>query len=198
MARRDRTRLKIAILAGLLLVLTATAATSAASAGSAVFPQTHRDGSGAVNLGPGARHPLDWSLGGLTPGEAVRAREILRNDEGLAIRYALSSTSSDQDGKSVRDVLRIVIRTSDAGSSADGPCSAFDGGVLYDGPLGGDAAGFGDPRMGRQAGDRFLGPGEQETLCVEMRMPLSVDNDRQGARTSTTWTIASEQVAGNP
>ncbi len=52
--------------------------------------------------------------------------------------------------------------------------------------------------MGQQAGDRILGPGQRETLCIEITMPLDAGNAYQGAATSTTWTIAAEQVEGNP
>lgn len=194
----NRFRLQIAVLAGMLLLLTAVAAASAVSAGSAIFPRAAVDPSHGVNVGDGERHALDLSFGSLTPGEAVRARRVLVNDASLPVRYSLASASTNDDGKAVREVLRVTIRTADLGSGGEGTCSAFDGTTIYDGRLGADAAGFGSPRMGDQPGDRFLAAGEHETLCFEMRMSLAAGNQHQGAVTRTGWTIATEQVAGNP
>jgi hypothetical protein len=52
--------------------------------------------------------------------------------------------------------------------------------------------------MGDQAGDRFLASGGEEALCFEMAMSLDAGNGIQDSATTTVWTIAVEQVAGNP
>jgi hypothetical protein len=132
----------------MLLLLTAAAAASAVSAGADIFHGAVVDGSGGLNVGAAERHALDLYFGSLTPGETVRARRVLGNDESLPVRYSLASASSDDDGKAIRDVLQVTIRTADLGSGTDGGCSAFNGPTLYDGSLGADAAGFGSPRMG--------------------------------------------------
>jgi hypothetical protein len=196
-SRTTRLRLRIAILLGVLLLLAGAAAVSAASvtlpgAGGA----GHTGGSGSLEVG--ARQTLGIPIGGLTPGQAERDRQVVVNGESQALRYSVSSVSADDDHLGVRDILRVTIRTADLGSGAAGTCERFDGPALYDGPLGTDAAGFGDARMGAQSGDRVLAPGATETLCFEIKMPIETGNEYQGATTATTWTVVAEQEAGNP
>jgi hypothetical protein len=195
---RPTRRIQIAMMAGILLLVTGAAAASAASAGSTLFQHAHADETGRVTVGSSHRYSLDLSLGSLMPGETVRARRLVGNEAGLAVRYALSSSSTDDDHRGLRDLLGITVKTADIGSGVAGSCTAFDGRTLYDGPLGPDAAGFGDARMGDQAGDRFLASGGEEALCFEMAMSLDAGNGIQGSATTMVWTIAVEQVAGNP
>ena len=197
-SRPTRFRVPLAILAGMLLLLTGVAAASAVSAEAGIFRAGDGDRSSRVNIGAVERQTLDLSFGSLTPGGAVRARRVLGNDESRSIRYSLASASSDDDRKGMRDVIDVTIRTADLGSGDDGTCARFDGSVMYVGPLGAGAAGFGSARMGDQPGDRFIAAGGQETLCFEMRMTLAAGNEHQAAKTRTHWTIAAEQVAGNP
>jgi hypothetical protein len=186
------------MIAGILLLVTGAAAASAASAGSALFLHAHSDQTDRVTIGSSPGPSLELALGSLMPGETIRARRLVTNEAGLAVRYALSSSSTDDDHRGLRDMLAVTVRTADLGSAAAGSCTAFDGRTLYDGPLGADAAGFGDARMGDQAGDRYLAPGGEEALCFEVAMSLGAGNEVQSSATSTTWTIAAEQVAGNP
>jgi hypothetical protein len=196
-SRMARLRLRIAILLGLLLVLAGAAAVSAASL---TLPgggrAEHRGEPGGLEAG--ARRTLSIPAGGLTPGQAERDRQVVVNGESQALRYSVSSASADDDRLGVRDILRVTIRTADLGSGSAGTCEQFDGTPLFDGPLGADAAGLGDTRMGAQSGDRLLAPGAAETLCFEIRMPIETGNEYQGATTSTTWTVVAEQEAGNP
>jgi hypothetical protein len=91
----------------------------------------------------------------------------------------------------------LIKRSADVGSGLVGTCDRFDGATLYHGPLGAATARFGDAEMGGQPGDRLLGAGEREALCIEIGMRLDAGNEYQGASTSTTWTIDAEQEAGN-
>lgn len=182
---------------GLLLALVGPAAASADSETlpSAGHPSPSGE-AGGVRVGDG--QTLNIPIGGLTPGATVHGSHAVVNLDGQALRYALSSASANDDLKAVRDVLRVTIRTADLESGSDASCERFDGPTLYDGRLGADSASFGDGRMGHQSGDRLLAPGQHETLCFEISMPLDAGNQYQGATTSTTWTIVAEQAAGNP
>jgi hypothetical protein len=143
------------------------------------------------------RVTLNIPLGGLIPGAIVRGRHVVANTSGQSLRYALSSRSVSGDGSSLRDVVRVTIRTADPSSGAAATCDANEGATLYSGRLGATSAGFGDPRIGGHAGDRVLAAGQREALCFEIEMPLDAGNEFQGAVTATVWTIATEQVAGN-
>jgi hypothetical protein len=195
-SRPIRLRLRIAIMLGLLLLITGAAAVSAASA---TLPDVGRASRTGAPSGLTAGQPWTFSvpMGGLTPGVTVRSREFVVNSENMSVRYSLTSASTDDDRKGLRDVLRVTIKTADLGSASAATCEHFDGPTLYDGSLGARTAGFGDVQMGAQPGDRLLGTGQRETLCIEIGMPLDAGNEFQGAITSTTWTIVVEQDAGN-
>jgi hypothetical protein len=192
----SRLRLRVALVLGLLLVLGGAAVASAAT----LFPGA----AGANQAGPSVDHrgserqTLSIPTGSLTPGDTVRGRHVVANGASQSVRYSLSSASTNDDGKSVRDVFQVTIRLADPASGAAATCEAFDGQILYDGPLGASTAGFGDAQMGSQAGDRPLASGQSETLCFEITMPSETGNEYQGATTATEWTIATEQDAGNP
>lgn len=194
---RTRIRLRIAILVGLLLVLVGAASASAVSLtlpGAGQVAHAGEDG----RLTIGERRPLSIPAGNHSPGASVRSRQVVVNDQRQTLRYALTSTSTDGDGKAIRDVVHVTIRTADLGSDAAATCDGFDGSILYDGPLGAATASFGDVEMGSQSGDRLVARGQRETLCFEIGLPLDASNEYQGATTSTTWTIVTEQEAGNP
>ncbi|HXI80218.1 MAG TPA: hypothetical protein VNM34_05295 [Verrucomicrobiae bacterium] len=195
--RPSHLHLRIGIVLGLLLLVCAAGVAAAASV---TFPTMgtsgHTGESGGVAIGDGPRFSLP--VGSLDPGQKSRGRQVVLNDERAPLRYALRSASINDDHKSVREALEVTIRTADLGTGSAGTCDRFDGTKLYDGPLGADRAGFGDVQMGSQPGDRILGPGEREALCIEIRMRSDAGNEYQGATTSTTWTIAAEQEAGNP
>jgi hypothetical protein len=190
-------RLRIAILLGFLLVLGAAAS---ASAFSLSFPgagrAAHPGQAGGLTIGEERR--LGIPAAGGNPGETVRSRQVVENALQQALRYAVTSASTNDDRKAVRDILRVAIRTADLASGSAATCGRFDGTLLYHGPLGAATAGVGDAQMGGQAGDRVLAAGQRETLCFEITMPIETGDEYQGATTSTTWTIAAEQVAGNP
>jgi hypothetical protein len=154
--------------------------------------------SGATGICSGASRTFSLPVAGLSPGETVRGRELLVNDEAQNLRFAMRSASVNTDGKGIREIVRVTIKTADHGTGSEGTCDRFDGPTLYDGPLGAETAGFGDVAMGAQPGDRILAPGQLETLCFEVGMPLDAGNEYQGATTSTSWTIVAEQEAGNP
>jgi len=182
---------------GLLLV----GGTAAVSAAQDLFPTGGLLGGPAQSRGDedgagGDSVTLNIPIGGLAPGEAIHGRHTVENTSGQPLRYALWSSSVNDDGKSLRDVVRVTIKTADRSSGA-ASCESSDGATLYSGPLGATSAGFGDPRIGGHSGDRLLPAGERETLCFEIKLPLDAGNEFQGASASSVWTVAMEQVAGN-
>jgi hypothetical protein len=179
-----------------LLVLGGAAVASAAP----LFPGAAgpNEAGAAVDHHGSERQTLSIPTGSLTPGDTVRGRHVVANGGSQSVRYSLSSASTNDDGKSVRDIFQVTIRLADPASGAAATCEQFDGQTLYDGPLGASTTGFGDAQMGRQAGDRPLASGQSQTLCFEITMPGKTGNEYQGATTATEWTIATEQDAGNP
>jgi hypothetical protein len=127
---------------------------------------------------------------GMLPGDRYGGDLTVANAGADALRYALISSSTDSDGRGLRDVLEAEIRSAGSG------CEAFDGEVLYRGSLIG--AGFGDPAGGHHAGDRLLGPGERELLCVEVTLPEAAGNHYQRSRTTATFTVVAEHAVVGP
>jgi hypothetical protein len=184
-----------------LLLLGGTAVVSAAQD---LFPDGGLIGGPAAGHGAGSGNSITLTIpmGGLAPGASTRVHQVVENSTDGPLRFALSSSTADHDGKGVREVVWVTIKASDrsagARDGAEAACDAFDGVTLYAGRLGAASAGFGDPRIGGHAGDRLLAAGERETLCFEIKMPLDAGNEFQGSSTSSVWTLAMEQLAGNP
>jgi hypothetical protein len=163
--------------------------TAAASAGAELFPGANRPAAdaGVIALNPGASLTIDMPADAIGPGAVSRVRHVIVNTSGAPLRYALVSESADSDGKGLRNVLRVTITA----------CDGLEATPLYAGPLGPATAGFGDPSIGANPGDRVLGAGARATLCFETAMSPAAGNEYQGATTRTTWTIRSEQAVGN-
>jgi hypothetical protein len=64
-------------------------------------------------------------------------------------------------------------------------------------PVGAGRALFGNPTQGAQAGDRSLGAGANEDLCVRASLPIGTGNAFQGATTTVTFLFQAEQTKNN-
>lgn len=141
---------------------------------------------------PGA-HAIDLALGspafvfsvvGLLPGTSVDAAVVLQNRGLDPLRYAVTASTTNSDGKGLAGAMTLEIRA--LGSS----CRAFDGEILYEGPLNG--AGIGRPVPGSDPGDRTLRPGATETLCLRATLPIGVGNALQDATTTMRLSFVAE------
>ena len=126
----------------------------------------------------------------LMPGDNVNGTLAVSNAGTAQLRYAMSSSSTNSDGKGLAAQMTLTIKT--LGTS----CATFDGTTIYSGSL--SAAAFGSNAQGAQAGDRSLAASASETLCFRASLPLSSGNGYQNATTTTTFTFDSEQTANNP
>lgn len=144
---------------------------------------------GTVVLGVSPATAL-LTASGMMPGDTVSGSLVVSNAGTGQLRYAMSSASTNADGKNLRDQLSLTVKT--LGTS----CAAFDGTSLYSGAL--SAAAFGSNAQGAQAGDRTLAAGTNDTLCFQATLPIGTGNAFQGASTTTTLTFDAEQTANNP
>jgi len=126
----------------------------------------------------------------MMPGDTVAGSLVVSNTGTAQLRYALTSASTNADGKGLMNQIALTVKT--LGTS----CAVFDGTSLYSGAL--SAAAFGNPAQGAQAGDRTLNAAAGETLCFQANLPLATGNAFQGATTTTTFTFSAEQTANNP
>ena len=154
--------------------------------------------SGSVILDDVKIDALTLSTAGMVPGESVTDDVVVENDGSVQLRYALSTTSTNPDAKALRNVLTLTVKEIDA-TTPGTPCNDFDGvSVLAATVLGASGAGFGNPAVGAQAGDRTLAAAANETLCIRVTLPSGTGNAYQAATTTTTFTFDAEQTANNP
>ncbi len=181
-------------LMALALVVFAVGTIGAASFSLAIFTSTATVGantftSGTIVLGTNPATAL-LTAGSMMPGDTVNGSLVVSNTVTAQLRYAMTSSSTNADGKGLMNQIVLTVKT--LGTS----CAAFDGTALYGGALASGA--FGNPAQGAQAGDRNLNAATNETLCFQANLPLSTGNAFQGATTTTTFTFSAEQTANNP
>jgi hypothetical protein len=133
----------------------------------------------------------------MQPGDSVTNSITVTNSGNSQLRYAVSSSATNADGKGLKDQLVLTIKTVDA-STPGVPCDDFDGTLLYTGDLDSTAGKLvGDNTQGAQAGDRTLNASAGEILCFRASLPLSTSTAYQNATTTGTFTFDSEQTANN-
>ncbi len=184
--RRSRRRRLVA------LILTLSVGTLGAGAFSlAIFTDTTAgDGTFTAGTIDIATNPATlFTVPAMMPGDTVSASLTVQNGGTGDLRFALSSASTNADGKDLRSQIDLTIK--DEGSG----CAAFDGATLYSGPL--MNAGFGSNAQGADVGDRVLAAGATELLCFQASLPSATGNAVQGATTTTTFTFDAEQTANN-
>lgn len=139
------------------------------------------------------------SFSNMAPGDSVTDDLVVSNDGSLELRYAISSSATDTDGKGLKDQLDLTIKTIDV-TTPGTPCDDFDGTELYTGDLDDGATGYlvGDPTTGADTGDRVLAASASETLCFRVELPLTTDDTYQDATTTATFTFDAEQTVNNP
>lgn len=126
----------------------------------------------------------------MMPGDSVTGTLSVSNAGTAQLRYAMTSSSTNPDGKGLSAAISLEVRTQ--GTS----CAVFDGTSLYSGTLG--AAAMGSTAAGAQAGDRTLNGGVGEVLCLRASLPIGTGNGYQAATTTATFTFEAEQTANNP
>jgi len=184
-ARRRRRR-------GILALFAATAALSIGTGAFslAVFTDTD-NASGAFTTGTVdiATSPATlFTVSGIVPGDSGSATLTVANSGTAALRYAMTSSSTDTDSKGLRDALLLEVRP--------GTCPTASAAIFGSAAISGAA--FGNPAQGAQGGDRTLAAAASEDLCFMWSLPLATGNGYQDATTTTTFTFSAEQTANNP
>ncbi|CAG0969385.1 spore coat-associated protein N [Anaerolineae bacterium] len=130
----------------------------------------------------------------MAPGDAVTAPITVTNSGSLALRYAMTNSSTNTDNKNLAAQMTLAIKSGVTACTNSG--FAASGTSVYGGSLG--SASFGDPATGSQVGDRTLAALANEALCFQATLPSNSGNAYQGATTTTTFTFDAEQTANNP
>ena len=137
-----------------------------------------------------------FTPGPMAPGDQVAAEIDVSNNGTLDLRYALTSSTTEDV---LAGTLDLTVKT--GVTTCDNANWNADGAVLYNaGILGstGTTAIFGDVTPGGDVGDRTLAPAASETLCLIVTLPMTATNASQGLSTTATFNFAAEQTANNP
>ena len=155
------------------------------------------------------------TLTNMAPGDVVTAPITVTNSGGLAVRYSVTSVTTE-------DVLAAQLDLTVKSGVASCTTAGFgaSGTVVYATGNLGSMAGtniVGNPASGAQAGDRYLSSATEvvdadgtfpagagadaptnEALCFQVSLPLSTGNTYQSLTTTATFTFDGEQRRNNP
>jgi spore coat-associated protein N len=187
--RRRRRRGLLALLLSLSVASVGAGAFSLALFTSQATVDANAFTAGTIILGLNPATAL-LTASAMMPGDTINGTLVVSNTGTGQLRYAMSSSSTNTDGKGLAAQMTLAIKT--LGTS----CAVFDGTSLYSAAL--SAAAFGSNAAGAQAGDRTLNAAASETLCFRAVLPIGTGNAFQGATTTTTFTFDAEQTANNP
>jgi len=132
----------------------------------------------------------------MAPGDEVTAEITVSNDGSLDLRYAVTSTTTEDTLAAQLDltIKSGVTTCTNAGFDTDGT-------VIYTTGDLGSTTGIdviGDPTQGADTGDRTLAATANEDLCFNVELPSSTGDSFQGLTTTATFTFAAEQTDNNP
>jgi spore coat-associated protein N len=193
---RRRRSLMVLAVAGLAVVSMSAGAASLAQFTSTAAAATNTFSAGSVVIGTTPTSTL-VSFANMAPGDVVTAPITVSNTGTLALRYALSSVSTNTDTKGLKDQLVLSIKS--GVTTCTNAAFAATGTSVYTGDLDSTAGKLaGDSATGSQAGDRNLAASTNEILCFNVSLPLATGNAFQGAATTATFTFDAEQTANNP
>lgn len=128
-----------------------------------------------------------FSATGIMPGSTGSATLRVTNGGTADLRYAVTSTATNLDGKNLATTLQMAVRP--------GACPSV-AATIYNGNVG--TVAWGSVVAGPQAGDRALTAGAFEDLCFTWSLAGTTGNGLQGATTTATFTFSAEQTANNP
>jgi hypothetical protein len=137
----------------------------------------------------------DITFSAMAPGDQVTAPITVTNNGSLDLRYAVTSTTTENVLAAELDmtIKSGVTTCTDAGFGASGTVE-YGAGDL------GSTTGtnvIGNPTQGADAGDRTLAAGASEVLCFNVKLPLAATNASQGVTTTATFDFQAEQTKNN-
>jgi hypothetical protein len=192
---RHRHLLRLGVLTFLLLVLAALAgplllalgSRSSATFGASEDLGQNRLGAATLDLTVGTR-TVSITAPNMAPGDREVGQIELVNSGDLPLRYTLLS---DADTSALLPLLRwdLWIEPGGCGSEPRG-LELVSGATLTSG----SAAVIGDPTTGTQAGDRVLGAGERELICIAVELPAGAADAVQATTLAHQFVAVAEHA----
>jgi predicted ribosomally synthesized peptide with SipW-like signal peptide len=190
---RRRRRGLLALLMAATALISATGATMSLALftdSQAVDANTFTSGNIDIDTNP---HSLMLSAPSMMPGDVVNGSVVVSNVGSESLRYALSGSATDADGKHLAAAIEVEVKTEGTG------CGNWDGATLF-GPAAvpyAEGALFGNYLV-HPNGGRTLAFGGSETLCFRATLPSGTPNGVDNATTTMTFTFYAEQTKNNP
>jgi len=181
------------------LVFSVSVASLVASVTGAIFSDTQSVASntfstGTVDISTSPTSAL-VTFSGMAPGDKVTNPITVSNGGSLQLRYAIKSTTTED---TLAAQLDMTIKTGVTTCTNGG--FGTDGSTIYGAADLGNTSGLnvvGDPTQGSQSGDRTLNASANETLCIQVSLPIGTGNSYQGLSTTATFSFEAEQTANN-
>src|ERR1700674_5142628 len=132
------------------------------------------------------------TFSGMAPGDQVTNPITVTNSGSLALRYAITSTTTEN---TLAGQLSLTIKS--GVTTCTNAAYGATGTVLYGPALLGTIAGTnvgGTPAQGAQAGDRTLAAAANEVLCFNVSLPLASGNAYQNLTSTATFAFQGEQT----
>jgi predicted ribosomally synthesized peptide with SipW-like signal peptide len=179
----------LAVFVGLMSLSALALFTDTASVPSNTFS------TGTVDISTSSDGVALLTFSDMAPGDQVTAPITVSNDGSLELRYAVTSTTTENTLAAQLDltIKSGVTACPNAGFGADGT-------VLYGPAALGNTTPInviGNPSAGADTGDRTLAAGTDETLCFNLSLPLGTGNSFQNTSTTATFAFIAEQTANN-
>lgn len=124
----------------------------------------------------------------MAPGDRLIGRLAFSNEGTLPLRYVLLADARDAAAPLLAELEWAIWAASASTTCTPTPSDLLFGGQVQDGPL------FGDPAVGPDVGDRLLQPGQSETICMVVELPLGVPDTIQGSTAQVDLTVIGEQA----
>jgi hypothetical protein len=136
------------------------------------------------------------TLSRMGPGDTVTAPVTVTNTGGTQLRYAITSTTSENPLAGQLDlyIKSGVTTCTNAGFAGSGTTIYNDTSHL------GSTTGVnfvGNPSQGSQAGDRVLNASANETLCFQVSMPTTIANTYHSITETVVFAFQAEQTQNN-
>ncbi len=177
-------------LLGLTAVTTGALFTDTASASGNTFV------TGTVTIGT-TPTSLPLTMTAMAPGDKTTGAVTVANSGTLQERYSMSIKTDD----SASDLLaaQLVMTVKSGVTTCTNAGFAGTGTQIYSGLLANSTGVniIGDPAQGQQTGDRVLNAGANESLCMQVSLPLGTGNAYQNKTANATMTFNAEQTANN-
>jgi hypothetical protein len=146
--------------------------------------------SGSVDLTVNAEADDDYAFtslesGNLKPGDVKYAPLSVANVGTLGFTYSMSSSSTNTDGKALRDTLKLgaklVVNAAACDSAGVGYAASLTT-VMAEGAISAAAI-----------SSRSVATGASEVLCFKVELPSTAGDSLQSATTTTTMTFSATQ-----